>query len=286
MNPIALFFANGNAFFAGCAMIVTACCGALIARGRRAGIGWGIMLATGAIFISVTSTPLPGGFYVLWGLAALAAWLRIGRPQGARRALWVTQAAAILMTAGAFAWEVPHWFFPGPLHAADGRVIVIGDSISAGVNDGSRTWPTVLRTDYGVDVLDLSEPGMFLERAASLAKAIRPDQAGSLAVLEIGGNDVFGKTTAREFERDLDKLLGLARTRARVVVLLELPLPPFRNRIAAAQRRQAAKHGAVLIPKRLYTDVIGLPGATIDGLHLSQYGHKAMAMMMWSIIGG
>jgi acyl-CoA thioesterase I len=286
MNPIALFFANGNAFLAGCAMIVLACGGALCRAGPRAGIVWRIALVVGVIFIAVTSTPLPTYFHVLWGLSVLAAWLRIGRPQGARRVLWITPAAAVLMTAWALAWELPHYSMPTVPHALDGRLIVIGDSITAGVNDGSRTWPALLRTDHGANVLDLSQPGMFLERAVSLARAIPPDQAGSAAVLEIGGNDVFAGTTAEEFERDLDKLLALARARARVVVLLELPLPPFRNRIAAAQRRLAAKHGAVLVPKRLYTTVIGTSGATIDGLHLSQHGHQVMAAAMLRILGG
>jgi lysophospholipase L1-like esterase len=54
--------------------------------------------------------------------------------------------------------------------------------------------------------------------------------------------------------------------------------------LAAIQRRLARDHKAILVPKRAYTEVIGAPGATVDGLHLSQSGQRRMAQMMLHIL--
>jgi len=69
------------------------------------------------------------------------------------------------------------------------------------------------------------------------------------------------------------------------VVLLELPLPPLHNRYGRAQRTLAHKHDALLIPKRRFGRILAHPGATLDGLHLTQTGHELFAKMIWEILG-
>jgi lysophospholipase L1-like esterase len=39
----------------------------------------------------------------------------------------------------------------------------------------------------------------------------------------------------------------------------------------------AKEHGVILIPKRFLARVLGMPGATTDGLHLSNTGHVLLA---------
>jgi acyl-CoA thioesterase-1 len=69
-----------------------------------------------------------------------------------------------------------------------------------------------------------------------------------------------------------------------VVVMFELPLPPFANEYGRAQRRLAAKHRVKLIPPRMLVDVLTAEGATIDSLHLSPTGHALMAGMVWTAL--
>ena len=59
-------------------------------------------------------------------------------------------------------------------------------------------------------------------------------------LLEIGGNDLLGDTTPAGFESGLDNLLRVVSRPGRVVVMLELPLPPFFNEYGRAQRRVAS----------------------------------------------
>jgi len=66
--------------------------------------------------------------------------------------------------------------------------------------------------------------------------------------------------------------------------MIELPLFPFQNAFGMAQRSAATKHGALLLPKRYFASVLGMENGTLDGLHLSQEGHDAMAKIMVSVI--
>jgi lysophospholipase L1-like esterase len=66
--------------------------------------------------------------------------------------------------------------------------------------------------------------------------------------------------------------------------MLELPLFPFENAYGLEQRRVARRHHLTLIPKRFFLDVLRIPGATVDGIHLSDSGQRKMAEMIWSFI--
>jgi acyl-CoA thioesterase-1 len=107
----------------------------------------------------------------------------------------------------------------------------------------------------------------------------------TLVLLEIGGNDLLGGATLKEFEKDMAHLFHTVCRPGRAVVMLELPLPPLCNLYGTAQRRQAQKFGVILIPKRRFVAALCGPKATIDGLHLSQSGHDHMAEMVWRFFG-
>jgi acyl-CoA thioesterase-1 len=139
-----------------------------------------------------------------------------------------------------------------------------------------------------VEVFDTSGPGLaaasaFEALSAAPEEALRAD----VVIIEIGGNDMlaYGKTAA-EFEADLAKLLDLASSEGSRIVMLELPLPPTYNGFGRVQRRLAAEYGAILVPKRRFAAVFAAPGATVDGLHLSQRGQNMMAEMIWGVISG
>ncbi len=107
-----------------------------------------------------------------------------------------------------------------------------------------------------------------------------------MILLEIGGNDLLGRPTPAEFERDLNELLLAVCKPDRLVVMLELPLLPLQAPYGRIQRRLAGEHGVYLVPKRFLAKVLGAPGSTMDGLHLSPRGSQLMAETMDKTIGG
>lgn len=153
-----------------------------------------------------------------------------------------------------------------------------GDSISAGISDHERCWPATLSDLAGVPVVSLAKAGATAESALVQAKGItRPN---SLVIVEIGGNDLLGDTDDAAFHRQLDTLLNTLHAQGHRLLMVELPLVPFRNAYGKAQRELARKYTAALLPKRCLSKVLGMQNGTVDGLHLSPDGHAALARII------
>jgi lysophospholipase L1-like esterase len=178
-------------------------------------------------------------------------------------------------TAGLCLAEAPYHRRPSIAIRKGQTIYILGDSISAGAGTKERCWPSVLADVAPLSVANLAEPGATTRSAIKQAQHIT--KPNSVVLLEIGGNDVLGGGDAVAFRSSLDSLVSSLCSRGHQVIMFELPLFPFRNAFGKAQRNVAAKRGAVLLPKRLLARVLGLEGGTLDGLHLSQKGHDALA---------
>jgi acyl-CoA thioesterase-1 len=117
-----------------------------------------------------------------------------------------------------------------------------------------------------------------------LQQADRIEPGGAIVLVEIGGNDLLGTTTASDYEKGLAFLLGALSRPEREVVMFELPLLPFKNQFGRIQRRLASAHGVKLIPKRALISVLTSNSSTLDSIHLSPRGHAEMAALVWPIL--
>jgi acyl-CoA thioesterase-1 len=283
MNWLVYLFASGEVFFLGIGFILAGA--ASFSFGRRPFVQ---VLATlsvvfGIIAVSASSTPLPYWLYALAGSATLA-WLVAERSEwtwlrGKRKLLRPVVAGICVVVA---AMELPHHLTPALAPADRPTLYVVGDSISAGIGQREETWPRLLGREHSISVVDLSRVGAGVDSALRQAAALPPDDG--LILLEIGGNDLLGSTTPPAFERGLDVLLKRVCTPGRVVVMFELPLPPFCNDYGLAQRRLAARYGVSLIPKRVLLAVLTGDDATLDSLHLTPAGHQRLADAVWAVI--
>jgi acyl-CoA thioesterase-1 len=197
--------------------------------------------------------------------------------------------AARLLTAaswiGAALAEIPWHIMPG-LPPMDRPVLaVVADSVTAGIGENEAvTWPQRIAQEHGVPVHDYSQMGATVKSARQQAARLRPGD--NLVLLEIGGNDLLGSSTAEQFETGLNRLLLDICRPERTVVMFELPLPPAFNRYGGIQRRLARRHGVILIPKRLLMRVLCRGDTTLDSIHLSQAGHDELSEAVWSVVRG
>jgi acyl-CoA thioesterase-1 len=291
VRAFAFHFAGGDAFFTGAMLLLsatltlflwTSAAGRIVARL----CGW-----LGAIVIALSGTPLPYWFYAVWAIAFFA-WICAspGRPSlsSNRRKIGLGIALATLTVAG-IVWEGSYRFMPRFPSGRYSRLAVIGDSISAGMlGPDELTWPKQFHSVYHIDVLDLSREGATAASARKQVIKLKdgfPDDP-TVLVIEIGGNDFFGSTSTAEFEKQLEALIKESERPSRQLVMIELPLPPFYNGYGRAQRDVAARYDVPMIPKRLFASVVFTEGATLDGLHLSEKGHRLMAAMIWLCVGG
>jgi len=183
-------------------------------------------------------------------------------------------------------WELSFQMTPTPEPATPREIAVIGDSVTAGAGKlpNSKRWPGLLAANHNLTVHDHSRAG---ETTGSALARIRRGEfriESPVVFLEIGGNDVLGPTTLRQYEKDLDQLLAEVSSPDRQVMMLELPLPPFYNGFGLAQRRLARKHSVLLAPRRIFLSVLAAEESTLDTIHLSGEGQRRMAARVWQLV--
>lgn len=271
MNWFVAFVASGLAFFPGVALVIA---GVWMDQarwpiGRRLST---ILLSIGLILAIASSTPMPAPL-VGAAIVVLSWWLvaKFRKRGTAVARIAVTLTAVVMVGNEARYHTVPTCELPD-----DRKMIVIGDSVTAGVGAaGVETWPAILERRHGLQIRDFSHVG---ETAASALQRIDQEElTANFAVIEIGGNDLLGGTTAPEFGRDLDSLLDAVCRSGREVILFELPLPPFYHAYGRVQRQVARKRGVRLVPKWVLMSVFVGHETTLDSIHLSQAGHKRFA---------
>src|SRR5215469_14516318 len=111
------------------------------------------------------------------------------------------------------------------------HVVVIGDSISSGIDRHIEAWPAVLQQACGVEVRNLAMPGALVSDGPLMARDLTHDD--HLVLIEIGGNDLLMGASSDEYGRNLDALLSKVVDPNRTVLMFELPLLP--NKIAYGQ---------------------------------------------------
>jgi acyl-CoA thioesterase-1 len=274
---VLLSFFDGTTFFVGLAMVLAGGLTLLATthrQARRIAISASVI---GVVLVIVSAVSLPLWAYGVWVIGVLWVLMRASRPNGEYSRCFRRLGVSVLatVTIGMTMFELPHHLAPRVQVSAGCTVYVVGDSLSAGIGRNERCWPEVLSGRFGIPVVNLAMGGATAQTA--LAQAEFVDRSDSVVLVEIGGNDLLGGTSAADFRWHLDKLLAALHAHGHRLVMFELPLYPFRNAFGAAQRELAAQYDVALIPKRYLTRVIGLTDGTLDGLHFSQKGHDAMA---------
>ncbi|MGN6369123.1 MAG: SGNH/GDSL hydrolase family protein, partial [Phycisphaerae bacterium] len=174
------------------------------------------------------------------------------------------------------------WLGGGGGGRGDPRV-GFGVSIAGGMGGNTAPWPVVFEKETGVRVVNLARPGIGTAEAIALAKEV--SAGDELVVIEIGGNDLLANVPGEEFGRELEGLVGMLDRPGRRLVMFELPLLVHKIEYGRVQRRVAAAHHVVLVPKRFFVGVIGGEGATEDGLHLSGRGAERMCGVVRRVVG-
>jgi lysophospholipase L1-like esterase len=282
MRPIILSVINGSIFFVGLALVLIGELPLIRFRNKIARSVLTAIAMLGVISVVVSAVPLPLWAYSIWTtltITASVALCRAATPAKTRRFIGVI----LFLATAAFAMAEGLNQRTPRISVDDGTTIyVIGDSISAGIEEDIPVWPTLLEKITSRRVVNLARPGATVEDGMTQAGGIT--EARAMIVIEIGGNDLLGRTDAESFHAQLDSLVAALRSSNHQILLLELPLFPFQNAFGRAQREVAARHNIALLPRRRFASVLGMPNGTIDGIHLSADGHKALAKIIAQVI--
>jgi lysophospholipase L1-like esterase len=216
-------------------------------------------------------------------LTSFMLWYFVINLKTARRELTSIMSVALAASAiGISAHEFPHRNLPKIRGDTSDHLVVIGDSISAGLDTSISTWPTMMERNTGLPIRNLAKPGAMMADGITMAREVSPQDG--LIVLEIGGNDLLANQSAANFDKSLDTLLSRLAAPDRTIVMFELPLLPHKICYGQVQRRLASQYGVWLIPKRYFVQIIRGADATSDGLHLTSAGAHRMALLVTHVL--
>jgi len=296
MNTAIFHFVGGDAFFSGFLAVAAGAVVIGVTDGKRRRSGSAAILIGWVFIVANATAHLVVAYAILAYLSVLAMTARPSHAtpesdQFARETADPSKRPTLMfrrcpmLCSGAIAAMVFEIFVfhSGHISVPEGRpLIVIGDSLSAGINDDEDIpWPTRLNKLTAAPVSNYAQAGATCRSALKQLDGL-PQQC--VVIVEIGGNDLLSGRSSSDFRADLDALLTEVQTPDRDVVMFELPLPPLFNGYGYAQRALAAKHKVALIPRRLLASVLFSPDATLDSIHLSDQGHQRLAESVAEIL--
>jgi acyl-CoA thioesterase I len=284
VNPLVLYFASGKSLYPGVGLLILAIVMSHFRTPKWFAYTRTVTTWVGTAMIVMATPPIS------WIVATFLAivfllWLVAGRRSRleSRTTLQILVSCALLASVLALAIsEYLHRRTPKQYSQTDDHLVVIGDSISAGISDSASTWPAIMQNAIGNEVKNFSKAGATVADGAAMADQIRPTD--HLILIELGGNDLLSGDPSGIFVRDLERLIAKIAAPNRSIVMFELPLIPTAITYGQAQRRIAAKYGVTLIPKRFFVEALSGRDATSDGLHLTKTGATRMATIVARII--
>jgi acyl-CoA thioesterase I len=284
VNPAVLYFASGESLYFGAVLLLLAVAASpylrrsWLLRSRNIAVWLALaMIVMACPPFSWIIDAMFGVSFFLW----FVAWNKT--PERCWTGLRVATMAVLLALLLALAvMELRHRTMPAIEGEPSDHLVVIGDSISAGLDARVSPWPVVMQRTAGVQVRNLSRPGATMADGLALADGVTHED--HLILIELGGNDLIAGEPSDVFARGLEALLAKLAVPGRTVVMFELPLLPPRIAYGQIQRQLAAKYGVPLIPKRYLTGVIAGKDATLDGLHLTDIGARRMALVVAQVL--
>jgi acyl-CoA thioesterase-1 len=284
MNPVLLYFTSGESLYCGALLLLLIVAISLFLAHRWLLRFRNLVTWLALTMIVMACPPFPW-FVDTTFLAAFLLWFiasnRLASPQKLR--IPATAILVVLLLALP-AMEFSHRRMPVIAGTASDHLVVIGDSISSGLDPRVPPWPTVMEQMTGVQVNNLAQPGATVIEGLAMAAKVTPQDR--VVLIEIGGNDLIAGVSSATFGRGLEEIVAKIASPGRVIAMFELPLLPNKIAYGQSQRRIAAKYGVSLIPKRYLTGVIGGASATSDGLHLSSSGTRQMAALVAQVFSG
>jgi acyl-CoA thioesterase I len=187
--------------------------------------------------------------------------------------------------------------------------VALGASDSVGVgaaNPVQESWVAQFhrRLPSGTRLVNLGVSGYKLSQAVEQSLPVALDARPDLVTVWLVVNDMNGRVTLDQYERDLDRLLGtVAQAGPRRILIGNVPalerVPVYSGAGIPAQRlatevqrwneviaRQAAKHGATLVDiHSQWTELAQHPEyISADGFHPSAAGYKRLADLFYDAL--
>ena len=182
---------------------------------------------------------------------------------------------------------------PAPTAAAT-KVVVLGDSISAGLGlPADQAFPAIVEAMLQAEGLDIDVQNAGVSGDTSTAGAARVDwllkQDPQILVVELGGNDLLRGQPVAVTQARLGEIVQAGRAAGAEVILLGISAPgsvgaDHKAAFDAIYPAVATEHGATLLPDFL-SGLMERPDLLqSDGLHPTADGQKRLAEVLVPVL--
>jgi len=186
---------------------------------------------------------------------------------------------------------------PTVVLAADGKVLVLGDSLSAAHGIAPEAgWVTLLQQRLDASaaprrVINASISGETTAGGLARLPALLKEHAPGLVLIELGANDGLRGLPLTEIRANLARLLTQVReTKARAVLIgIELPVnygPQYRDGLRAMYRDLAGEFNVPLVPFLLEGVALDAELMQDNGLHPNAQGQPRLLDNVWPVLKG
>ena len=180
---------------------------------------------------------------------------------------------------------------------AEPRILVVGDSISAGFGvPVQQGWVALLQESLqqrvpAVQVINASisgdTTGGGLTRLPALLQQHQPD----LTIIELGGNDGLRGTPVRVIEKNLQRMIMLSNQANSDVLLLGMQIPPnygarYASAFQAVFAELATQQNTLLLPFLLEGIATKAELMQPDGIHPTSTAQPLMRDAVLSVLNG
>lgn len=186
-------------------------------------------------------------------------------------------------------------FAPAAFADSRAKILVVGDSLSAGLNLNVKdTWVALLQTrldakGYGYRLVNASISGDTTSNGLSrLPRAIdlhRPE----IVIIELGGNDGLRGLPIEIMQDNLAQMIRKSQDSGARVVLAGMLMPPnygedYTERFAAAYPELAKEFAIPLIP--FFLEGVALDPSLMqeDGLHPNEQAQPLLMETVWTTL--
>lgn len=175
----------------------------------------------------------------------------------------------LLLLLAACSPDVPNLDSPGR------TIVVLGDSIAAGVGSGpGQAYPELLAARLGTEVINAGVSGNTT--ADGLARIDQVlDEDPWMVIVELGGNDVLRRVPPEQTERNLRGIVDRVISARAVPVLVEMDAP-FGGDYLAIYERLGDEYGIPVVEETL-GEILRDRALKSDTIHPNAEGQKVLA---------
>ncbi len=165
--------------------------------------------------------------------------------------------------------DVPNLDSPGT------TIVVLGDSIAAGVGSGpGQAYPELLATRLGTEVINAGVSGnTSADGLARIDKVLAENPW--MVIIELGGNDLLRRVPPEETEQNLRGIIDRVISARAVPVLVELDAP-FGGDYRAIYERLGEEYSIPVVEETL-GEILSDRNLKADTIHPNAEGQKILA---------